>query len=110
MRAVANRFLWRAVDRVVGAGTTEIPDLHERQAAACGPAAAADLAGFLARWNAARTDYTAGRFDEALAGFEAASALRPDDRPCLVFIARCKDLQRAGAPAVWDGIWRHEQK
>jgi adenylate cyclase len=115
MRAVAGRFLWRGIDRVVAAGTTETHDLYEPLAARDDPAAVAEFAGFLEHWDAARADYMAGRFADALAGFQAAAALRPDassqpDGPCRVFIARCTDLQRTGTPADWDGIWRHNRK
>ena len=114
MRAVAGRFVWRGVDRVVAAGTTEALDLYEPLAARDDPAAV-EFAGFLELWDAARADYGAGRFDAALARFRAAAALRPDassqpDGPCRVFIARCTELQRSGVPAGWDGIWRHDRK
>ena len=110
MRATADRFLWRGIDRVVAAGTTGTLDLHEPLTARDDPAAVAGYAGFLEHWEAARADYGAGRFGKALAGFQAAAALRPEDGPCRVFIARCTELLRRGDQPGWDGIWRHDRK
>ena len=105
--ATADHFVWRPVDRIVAAGTTEAHEIHEPMGEIVdqprhGP--------FLDRWKAGRDAYGAGRFDEALACFQAAAALRPDDGPCRVFIARCQDFQRDGTPAGWDGTWHFERK
>ena len=54
--------------------------------------------------------YVDGRFDEAIACFQAAAALRPGDGPCRVFIARCADFARTGLPAGWDGAWHFDTK
>lgn len=103
----ADRFVWRPVDRIVAAGTTEVMEICEP----LGEIAAAEAeAPFLAQWQAARAAYLAGRFDEARAGFEAAAALRPGDGPCRVLAARCVELSRDGAPAGWDGAWHFDFK
>jgi adenylate cyclase len=106
-QAAADKFVWRHVDRIVAAGTTEVHDIHEPMGDV---AAAPRQAAFLDHWRAGREAYDAGRFDEALASFRAAAALRPDDGPCRVFIARCTGFLRDGPPAGWDGTWHFDSK
>jgi adenylate cyclase len=105
--AAADRFVWRQIDRIVAAGTTEEHEIHEPMGELD---VAAQHAEFLDRWRAGREAYTAGRFDEALAAFRAAAALRPDDGPCGVFIGRCTDFLRNGPPEGWNGIWHFDSK
>jgi len=99
--------VWRYIDNVVAAGTTESHDLYE-------PVdeleTAADHADFLDKWNEARAAYEQGRFESALAGFEATARLRPHDGPSRVFIERCKAFLRDGTPAGWDGTWHFDSK
>jgi adenylate cyclase len=105
--ATADRFVWRQIDRIVAAGTTEEHEIHE-------PMGEFDVmaqhAEFLVAWRAGRDAYGAGRFEEALASFRAAAALRPDDGPCRVFIARCTAFLRDGPPEGWNGTWHFDSK
>lgn len=109
-RLAGDRLVWRAIDRVVAAGTTEPHDLHEPLALSEGAADPGSDAAFLAAWDAARADYVAGRFNKALMRFRAALELRPEDGPCRVFIARCTAFEARGVPAGWDGLWRFDHK
>ena len=107
VQAVADRFVWRRIDRVIAAGTTEALDVYEP----LGELESADHhVEFLAKWNEGRAAYGQGRFEMALAGFKAAAALRPQDGPSRVFIERCQAFLRDGTPAGWDGTWRFETK
>ena len=108
-RLTSGEFVWRHIDRVVPAGTTEALDVYEPLAERSEAAMAAH-ASFLASWNAGRLAYGRGNFFEALAGFEAAAALRPQDRPCRTMIARCAEFVREGVPPGWDGAWRFDKK
>jgi len=103
----AKLFVWRHIDRVVAVGTTEPHDVYEPLGEAAGRA---EHATFLAAWDRARAAYVEGRFDEALAGFRAAAAMREEDAPCRVFIARCERFQKEGAPPAWDGTWHMDRK
>jgi len=103
----SDQFVWRHIDRIVAAGTTEALEIFEP----LGEAAMAEVhAGFLDHWRAGRAAYVDGGFEEAVAHFEAAAALRPGDGPCRVFIARCSDFARSGLPANWDGAWHFDKK
>ncbi|MBV8191887.1 MAG: hypothetical protein JO339_31955 [Alphaproteobacteria bacterium] len=102
-----DRFVWRHVDRVVAAGTTEVHDVYEPLAERETPGAHAP---FLAKWQEARRGYREGRFAEALAAFNAAASLRPDDPPSRVFIERCETFLREGTPRGWDGTWHYDRK
>jgi adenylate cyclase len=108
-RLTSDEFVWRHIDRVVPAGTTEALDVHE-PLAECSEAATAMHAAFLASWNAGRLAYGHGNFSKAIAGFEAAAALRPQDGPSRTMIARCAEFLRDGVPAGWDGAWRFDKK
>jgi adenylate cyclase len=106
-RAAADRFVWRHIDRIVAAGTTEQHEIHEPLGEID---SAPQHAEFLAQWQAGRAAYVEGRFEDALAGFRAAASLRPDDRPSRVFIRRCIEFLRAGPPKGWDGTWHFDSK
>jgi adenylate cyclase len=107
VQLTADRFLWRHIDRIVAAGTTEAHEIYEP----LGEVGDGELhAGFLARWRQGHAAYDAGRFEEALAGFRAAAELRPNDGPSRVFIARCTAFLRDGTPPGWDGAWHFDRK
>ncbi len=106
-RVTSDHFVWRPIDRIVAAGTTEEHEIHEPMGEI---AAAPQHADFLARWGAAREAYNAGRFAEALEQFQSAAALRPDDGPCRVFITRCSDFLHVPPPAGWTGVWHFDSK
>lgn len=103
----ADHFVWRRVDRVVAAGTTEILDIHEPLGEA---SAAAGHAEFLKHWRAARDAYAAGRFDAALVALSAVQALRPEDGPARALAERCTRLREAGLPPGWEGVWYFDRK
>jgi len=103
----SHQFVWRHIDRIVPAGTTEALEIFEPLGEASTAEAHAD---FLGHWQAGRVAYADGRFEVAIAAFQAAAALRPGDGPCRVFIARCADFARTGLPAGWDGAWRFDTK
>ncbi len=100
-------FVWRHIDRVVAVGTTEAHDVYEPMGE---NASRSEHAAFLAVWEKARDAYIAGRFEDALAGFRAASGMREEDAPCHVYIGRCESFLRDGAPAGWDGTWHMDRK
>jgi adenylate cyclase len=103
----SDHFVWRHIDRIVAAGTTEALEIFEP----LGEASMADAnAEFLVHWQGGRAAYVDGRFEEAIARFQAAATLRPGDGPCRVFIARCGDFARTGLPTGWDGAWRFDRK
>jgi adenylate cyclase len=103
----SDQFVWRHIDRIVAVGTTEVLEIFEP----LGEASTAEAhAEFLGHWQAGRAAYIDGRFEEAIALFQAAAALRPGDGPCRVFIARCEEFAHTGLPAGWDGAWRFDKK
>ena len=58
----------------------------------------------LEAWLPALQAYRAGRFVEALAGFEAVQAAAPGDGPAVLYVARCRDLVARPPPPGWDGV------
>jgi adenylate cyclase len=55
-------------------------------------------------WLPAIQAYRAGRFAEALAGFEAALAAAPSDGPAALYVTRCRDFIARPPPPGWNGI------
>jgi adenylate cyclase len=52
-----------------------------------------------------REAMAAGRWDEAIAAFEAAVAASPGDGPSALMLARAQALAASPPPADWDGVW-----
>ena len=105
-RRTAADFVWREIDRVIPAGTTDPLVIFEP----LGPGNAKQFTDFLFRWQQARAAYRDQRFAEAILHFECANELHPGDGPCRVFIGRCQELVRCGVPDGWDGIWSFDKK
>jgi adenylate cyclase len=105
--ATVGRFVWRPIDRIVAAGTTEQHEIHEPLGEI---ESAPQHAELLAQWAAGRAAYRDGRFDAALACFRATVSLKPGDGPSRVFIERCTAFLREGTPPDWDGIWHFDRK
>ena len=105
--ATADRFVWRHIDHIVAAGTTEQHEIHEPLGEID---SAPQHAALLAQWETGRAAYGEGRFEAALACFRATALLRPDDGPSRVFIERCMAFLRDGTPKDWDGIWHFDRK
>ncbi|MGH8431045.1 MAG: hypothetical protein ACREUF_11650, partial [Solimonas sp.] len=105
--ATSDRFVWRWIDRIVAAGTTEQHEIYE-------PLGEIDTAPqhaeFLTAWRAGRAAYDEGRFETALSAFRAAASLRPDDGPSRVFVDRCAAFLEKGTPIGWDGTWHFDHK
>jgi adenylate cyclase len=106
LRLTADQFVWRHLDRVVPAGTTELLDIHEL----LGVRGDGHHAAFLEQWNQGHAAYCEQRFTEAIVHFDRAAELRPDDGPCGVYIKRCRKLVCEGPPMNWDGAWRFDTK
>jgi adenylate cyclase len=63
-----------------------------------------DRMEFLGRWEAALGAYRAGRFAEALEGFEALRARAPDDVPAGLYVERCRAFLAAPPGPGWSGV------
>lgn len=100
------QFVWRYIDRVVAAGTTEKLEIYEPLGVAPGERPAA----FLERWGQVQAACRDCRFAEAVLHFEQALELRPGDQPSKIFIERCQRLLASGVPGDWDGAWYYDRK
>lgn len=54
--------------------------------------------------------YRQNRFTEAAALFQQTLALKPKDRPSLVYMDRCRALAGSPPPADWGGVWSMSSK
>ncbi len=62
------------------------------------------------RYGEALQEYQAGRFEQALAGFEGVLRVRPGDGPAGVMVARCRRYVAQPPVGEWDGVWRMQSK
>ena len=65
---------------------------------------------FLAEFNWGLTAWKAQRWDEAVAHFKAADAVRKGDACSRVYLARCQDMQRHPPGPEWDGVYEMKSK
>lgn len=105
--ATTQQFVWRHIDRIVAAGTTEVLEIYEPLGEITH---AAECSEFLTQWQTGHEAYVEGRFGAAIVCFRAALALRPDDGPSRTFIDRCSAFVRKGQPKDWDGAWHFDKK
>jgi adenylate cyclase len=101
----AVHFVWRSIDHVIPAGTSETIEVYELVGETSDDAEKA----FLDLWVEARRAYAAGEFAPALAGFEATARVKSGDGPSRVMIERCRALLHA-PPSDWTGVWRFDSK
>jgi adenylate cyclase len=102
--AVADRFLFRAIDEVAPAGVAVPVRVYELLAAASadlGPPASPAVLDLAARWEVAHVLYRAGRFEAARALFTRLRNDYPNDAPCQIFVATCREraATQAAKPA-----------
>jgi class 3 adenylate cyclase len=98
----------REIDRVVVLGQSQPQVIFEIMGRRGELASNAAL--LRTRYEEGLTAYRAGRWDEALAAFNAGLAAVPGDGPSTMLVKRIDDLQKSGPPANWDGSWRLDSK
>jgi adenylate cyclase len=64
-----------------------------------------DLDGLLAAFNHGLERYRAHDWKDAIAAFEAALALQPNDGPSAMYIERCQHCLIEPPADDWDGVW-----
>jgi adenylate cyclase len=97
-------FLLRELDLVRVKGKEQAVRVHELLARAGAPLPAGQE-GAVALYAAALEAYRQRRWDEALALFEEALALRPDDGPSRAMADRCRAYRRTPPSETWDGSY-----
>jgi adenylate cyclase len=101
---VAERFQLREVDVVRVRGRVQPVRVHELLARA-GDTLPPGQVEALALYAAALREYRRRAFGEALALFERALALRPEDGPSRTMAERCRAYQRTPPADAWDGAF-----
>ncbi|MGH2367927.1 MAG: CHASE2 domain-containing protein, partial [Chloroflexota bacterium] len=103
---VRDTFATRFLDRVTVRGKEEVTAIYELLApvANAGQSPPGLPDGFLDTWQMAMEHYHARRFAEAARGFRGVLALKPDDGPARLFIARCEALAGAAPGVEWDDV------
>jgi adenylate cyclase len=101
---VGERFQLREVDVVRVKGRAQAVRVHELLARA-GDALPPEQVEALALYAAALREYRRRAWGEALALFERALALRPDDGPSRAMAERCRTYRRTPPAEGWDGAF-----
>lgn len=109
---VRDQFLFRPIDLVVPAGTTQIVPLFELLGTSDdGPDRASDNARALCReWSDAIAAYRRRDWDDALIQFRCFAARYPKDNVAPIYIERCSQFSVAPPPYDWDGAEHFETK
>ncbi len=97
----------RELDLVRVKGKREPVQVWELLALAPAPPA---LAAFVERFGWGLSAYKAQRWDEAVARFREADALRGGDPPSLAYVERCEAMRRAPPGPEWDGVFEMKTK
>ena len=108
LRATDGRFVTRSLGRVRVVGRSEPVELHELLGVR-GENGSIDPET-LSLFDAARSHYEAGRFEDAAAGFRAALARAGGTDGASTFFIDAADRLRQSPPAVWDGVTVFETK
>jgi adenylate cyclase len=106
--AARGEFLFRPVDLVVPAGTSQIVPLYELVGARDGAATAAAAA--CREWSEAIALYRRRSWGEAVDRFRRFARLRPDDRLAPLYAERCARFLAVPPPPDWDGAEHYDTK
>ncbi|MCC5606460.1 GAF domain-containing protein [Nostoc sp. CHAB 5834] len=60
---------------------------------------------FLFHYHTGRSAYLSRNFSQAIACFEAAKCIQPQDQAVDIHLERARNYQQAPPPQSWDGIW-----
>jgi adenylate cyclase len=99
----------READRVIVKGKTqpvavyEVLDYHDESTFP-------HLMDVVNQFNDGLGKYRAGRWDEAVAAFQEALRLHPDDQLSQIYVQRCLSLKARPPEGPWDGVWVMEEK
>ena len=97
----------RELDLVRVKGKHEPVHIYELLAAA---PATPELAAFVERFRWGLSAYTAQRWDEAIARFREADALRGGDPTSRKYVERCEAMRLAPPGPEWDGVFQMKTK
>ncbi|TAE59247.1 MAG: adenylate/guanylate cyclase domain-containing protein [Nostocales cyanobacterium] len=97
--------IWvRQLDRIRVKGKHQAVDIYELIGDRSQPLDT-NTREFLYHYEAGRTAYTAKKFKEAIASFEIAKRIRPEDQATNIYIERAYNYKQSPPPQSWDGTW-----
>jgi adenylate cyclase len=100
---VADRVIARELDLIVVAGKTKPIRVYELIGIRGESAEPPELAEFLGLWNDGIGLHRKREWDAAIAKFEAALKLRPDDHPASMYVTRSELYRKTPPPPAWVG-------
>jgi adenylate cyclase len=108
-RKLRGTYRIREVDRVIVIGRStpvgvyEVLDYHTEETFP-------SMREVLGHFRDGVTRYRTRNWDAAIKAFEEALRLNPNDRPCQLYIERCRYLKENAPADDWDGVWVLESK
>jgi adenylate cyclase len=100
---VEGKFAVRELDRIRVVGKRNAVKIYELLSAA-GQPLPMDQA-FLDRYAAALAVFRTKKWSDSIDAFEHALKLRPEDRPCQIYIERARAFMYTPPPADWEGVF-----
>jgi len=108
VRETGDRLLTRKLDRVRVVGINEPVRLHELIDTM--EAASGSQHKLVQIFHAALDRFEQRDWKQASAGFKEALALRADDRPSQMYLARCVNFIQKPPQDTWDGVYNLTEK
>jgi adenylate cyclase len=97
--------IWvRQLDRIRVKGKHQAVDIYELIGDRSTPLDA-NTEEFLYHYNAGRTAYASRNFTQAIAHFQLAQRIRPQDQALEIHLERAYKYQITPPPNSWDGVW-----
>jgi adenylate cyclase len=99
-RQIGDEFVTREIDSIAVYGRTEGLSVYEL----IGLSADKGGAEWIARYEEGLAKYRDRDFADATADFEAVLRERPEDRPTMLLLDRCRRLQQTGVDDAWSSV------
>ncbi|MEH2083030.1 MAG: GAF domain-containing protein [Nostoc sp.] len=100
----SDRIWVRQLDKIRVKGKHQAVNIYELIGARTTPLDA-NTQEFLFHYHTGRTAYLSRNFSQAIACFESAKSIQPQDQAVDIHLERARNYQQTPPPESWDGVW-----